>query len=131
MSDKNVSYTKDSFNELNARVARLCTPMISTGFVPLDDLMDGFENGKVYVIGGRPCMGKEGFMMSMILDITLKSRLPVLLFSTNRRKSEYVQRLQAIHCDIPTMHLFKGLLEDGEWDRLDKKTGSLLDAQLC
>ena len=75
-------------------------------------------------------MGKEEFMLSMIIDIIMESRLPVLMFSTNHQKTESVQKLIAIHCDIPVMHLFEGLLEPHEWDRLDKRAGEWVDAPL-
>ena len=74
---------KDCLCEVQASALKSSLQGISSGFKPLDDLTGGFENGKVYVIGGRPCMGKEEFMLSMIKDIILESKLPVLLFSTN------------------------------------------------
>lgn len=103
---------------------------VSSGFQVLDYLMGGFEKGKVYVIGGRPCMGKEELMLSMIDYILFESKSPVLLFSTNHLKSDYIQRLLAIHCDIPTWHLQQGALKPDEWERLDKVVGDLADAPL-
>ena len=134
MSDN--SYTnmremlKDCISDIEVRAANTGLPGISSGFQALDDLVGGFEKGKVYVIGGRPCMGKEEFMLSVIIDIIMESRLPVLMFSTNHQKAEYVQKLIAIHCDIPVMHLFEGLLEPHEWDRLDKRAGEWVEAPL-
>ncbi len=134
MSDN--SYTNmremlmDCISEIQVRAANTGLPGISSGFQALDELIGGFEKGKVYVIGGRPCMGKEEFMLSMIIDVIVESRLPVLMFSTNHQKSEYVQKLIAIHCDIPVMHLFEGLLEPHEWDRLDKRAGEWVEAPL-
>ena len=116
--------------EVQAEDAKSCLPGISSGFEPLDYLTGGFENGKVYVIGGRPCMGKEEFMLSMIIDIILESKLSVLMFSTNYMKPDYIQRLLAIHCDIPTLHLHHGLLEPHEWERLDKGVDIWVDAPL-
>lgn len=121
---------KDCLCEIQSRAANTSLPGISTGFKPIDDLTGGFENGKVYVIGGRPCMGKEEFMLSMIIDIVLESRLPLLMFSTNHKKLDYIQRLLSIHCDIPTTHLHQGFLECNEWERLDKEVGALIDAPL-
>lgn len=120
----------DSISDLRERAARTEELRIPTGFEPLDDLTGGFEKGKVYVIGGRPCIGKEEFMLSIMLDIIMESKLPVLLFSTNHHKADYIQRLLAIHCDIPVMHLFKCFLESHEWERLDKRAGELVDAPL-
>lgn len=131
-----ISYTnmrsmlKDCIGEIQKRAANIGIPGIPSGFQPIDDLLGGFEKGKVYVIGGRPCMGKEEFMLSMIIDIIIESKLSVLLFSTNHLKSDYVQRLLSIHCDIPIIHLFQGFLESHEWERLDKRVGSLVDAPL-
>jgi len=103
---------------------------ISSGFWRLDLLTDGFENGKVYVIGARPCMGKVSFMLSMIESIVLESKQPVLLFSTNHMKSDYVSRLLSIHCDITTSKLHNGWLAFHEWERLDKGVTCLVDAPL-
>ena len=120
----------DCISDVKESAAKTGVPGIPTGFQPLDDLIGGFEKGKVYVIGGRPCMGKEEFMLSMMINIILESKLPVLAFSTNHMKSDYIQRLLTIHCDIPVMHLFQGNLEIQEWKRLDKRLGDLLDAPL-
>ena len=121
---------KDCLCEVQASALKSSLQGISSGFKPLDDLTGGFENGKVYVIGGRPCMGKEEFMLSMIKDIILESKLPVLLFSTNHMKSDYVERILTIHCDIPTMLLHQGLLKKEEWEKVDKDVKTLADAPL-
>ena len=110
----------DCLHELQEKIAKESLSGISSGFRPLDYLTGGFENGKVYIIGGRPCMGKEEFMLSMIDNIIQKSKLPVLLFSTKKLKSEYFSRLLSIHCDIPTLDLHKGCLELHLWKKLDK-----------
>ena len=121
---------KNCICEIQERVKYSDLPGISSGFEQLDNLTGGLEDGKVYVIGGRPRMGKEELMLSMILDIILRSRCSVLLFSTNYMKPDYVQRLLSIHCNIPTTRLSQGFLEPHEWDRLDKNVNALVDAPL-
>jgi len=121
---------KDCLHEIEVKIAKESRSGISSGFRPLDDLTDGFENGKVYVIGGRACMGKEEFMLSMIDNIVQKSELPVLLFSTKKLKSEYFSRFLSIHCDIPTLDLNEGSLEPHLWKQLDKGIQSLDDETL-
>ena len=134
MSD--ISYTnmqemlKDCLCEVQTKAANDGILGIPSGFQPLDDLIGGFEKGKLYVIGGRPSMGKEEFMLSMIEEIILESKVPVLLFSTNYMKSDYIQRLLAVHCDIPVLHLHQGFLELHEWERLDKDVDALIYAPL-
>ena len=121
---------KDCMTQIQTTVKNDNAPDISSGFQDLDYMIGGFEKGKVYVIGGRPCMGKEEFMLSIILNIIIESKLPVLLFSTNNMKSDYIQRFLTIHCDIPILHLQQGLLELHDWERMDKKVGPLGDAPL-
>ena len=121
---------KDCLQEIEVKIAKESRLGISSGFQPLDDLTDGFENGKVYVIGGRACMGKEEFMLSMIDNIVQKSELPVLLFSTKKLKSEYFSRFLSIHCDIPTLDLNTGCLEPQQWKELDKGIQTLDDETL-
>ena len=121
---------KECISDVQDMAVKEGVPGIPSGFQALDDLTGGFEKGKVYVIGGRPRMGKEEFMLSMIIDIIVESKLPLLVFSTNHQKADYVQKLLAIHCDIPVMHLFEGCLEPHEWERLDKRGGEWVDAPL-
>lgn len=121
---------KDCICEVQANAINKDVPGISTGFSKLDKLTCGFEPGKVYIVGARPAMGKMAFMLSMIRDILLKSEVPVLMFSTNHMKSDYIYRLLSIHCDIQTLVLHKGWLKPWDWDRLDKRAPSLLDAPL-
>lgn len=90
----NISYSnmydmlKDCVSDVQANAKNKDVPGISSGFSNLDGLMCGFEPGKVYVIGARPAMGKMAFILSMIRDIILESKVPVLMFSTNRKISE-------------------------------------------
>ncbi len=121
---------KDCVSEVQENAKNKYLSGISTGFSNLDKLTCGFEPGKVYVIGARPAMGKMAFMLSMIRGITLVSSVPVLLFSTNHMKSDYIYRLLSIQCDIPTSQLHKGWLKPHEWDHLDKRTPSLLNVPL-
>lgn len=121
---------KDCLYEVQANAANSGIPGIPSGFQSLDDLTSGFERGKVYVIGGRPCMGKEELMLSMIRNITMESKMPVLLFSTNNMKSDYIERLLTIHSEIPTLRLHQGLLELYEWERIDQKVETLVEAPL-
>lgn len=121
---------KDCIDGVQKSAANIGVSGIASGFSDLDEQTDGFIKGKVYVVGGRPCMGKEEFMLSMINDIVFESRLPVLMFSTNNMGQDYVQRLLSIQCDISTSTIRRGMLKPDEWVRLDKGIGFLIDAPL-
>lgn len=120
---------KDCLCEIQAKASSLSMQGVPSGYCSLDDLTCGFENGKVYVIGGRPSMGKEEFMLSMIRNMIME-KVDVLLFSTNHMKRDYIYRLLSIHCNIPSLQLHKGYLETMEWERLDHEVDTLYDAPL-
>ena len=121
---------KDYITKMQTKLKDDKLVVVPSGFEELDQLTGGFENGKVYVIGGRPCMGKEELMLSMIESIVIGSKMPVLMFSTNSMESDYIQRFLAICCDIPSLHLHSGIMEMHEWERLDSRASYLVDAPL-
>ena len=116
--------------EVQSKTANIGVSGIPSGFESLDELTDGFKKGKVYIVGGRPCMGKEEFVLSMIRNIVVESKVPALLFSTNNMGQDYMQRLLSIHCDISTSLLQQGTLKYNEWEIIDKGIGTLVDAPL-
>lgn len=103
---------------------------ISSGFRQLDRRIGGFENGKVYVVGGRPSMGRDDFMLSVVDNILRHTELPILLFTTNKRKTDSFSRLMSIHFSIPTTKIYEGGLELEEWCRLDKGLKTIADVPL-
>ena len=120
---------KDCMLKIHDRVVKDEMSGVPSGFQQLDNNTDGFEKGKVYVIGGRPDIGKEDLILSMIINIITED-IPVLLFSTNHNMSDYVQRLLSIHCDIRTLCMHNGQMDAYEWERLDKNLDSIMYAPL-
>lgn len=51
----------------------------ATGYQALDDALDGFQNGRVYVIAGRTSMGKSAFALQLLW--LLAKTDPWLMFS--------------------------------------------------
>ena len=53
---------------------------IESGIEPLDILKKGWSRGEFCIIGGRPGMGKTGFILSIISNL-LDKNIPISLFS--------------------------------------------------
>lgn len=53
---------------------------IESGILPLDALKNGWYRGEFCIVGGRPGMGKKGFILSIISNL-LKKNIPVSFFS--------------------------------------------------
>ena len=59
---------------------RMGNTSIISGFERLDEVKQGWFLGELCVIGGRPSIGKTGFIMSLISNL-LNRNIPVSLFS--------------------------------------------------
>lgn len=69
-----IHYVIKSFEENNQTV-------INSGLKDLDDFTGGWYPGELCVVGGRPAMGKTGFILGVIANI-VSSKTPTALFSS-------------------------------------------------
>ena len=88
---------------------------ISTGLNGLDNLTAGMDGGELWLISGRPGMGKTATMLNMLLTGAKQSKTG-LFFSLEMNKQLLVERLLSINTGI---HLYP-----------DIRMGSLDDEQL-
>lgn len=65
---------------------------IQTGFKQMDDLIRGFRNSELIIIGGRPAMGKSTIGMNIAYNMAV-SKKKVVFFSLEMAKKELHQRL--------------------------------------
>ena len=71
---------------------RMENTSIMSGFERLDEVKQGWFLGELCVIGGRPSIGKTGFIMSFISNL-LNRNIPVSLFSaTDKLNKHFVTR---------------------------------------
>lgn len=88
---------------------------ISTGLTDLDTILDGgFYPSRVYVIGGRPGMGKSAIAMNMGLHAAING-FNILVFSYEMSATMLVKRLISSLSGIDSKKLKTGLLDDDEW----------------
>ena len=70
--------------------------LIFSGFSRLDELKQGWLKGELCVIGGRPTMGKTGFILSFISNLLIKN-IPASLFSaTDTLNESFLSRVLSI-----------------------------------
>ena len=75
------------------RENRIGNNSIMSGFDRLDKIKQGWFFGEFSVIGGRPSMGKTGFILSLISNLINKN-IPVSLFSATDKLDEcFISRI--------------------------------------
>lgn len=120
-----VSFTdalKESWDTLVKRVQSENKIAIGTGFKDLDYVTGGFMPGDLWVIAGRPGMGKSALMCNSILQ-----GYPTLVFSREMSRDSLVQRLISITSGVPVFNLRLGNLNKEQLDRVSDSIKKIKD----
>lgn len=91
---------------------------VPTGFYELDDLTNGFQNGDLVIIAGRPGMGKTAFILNVALHAVQKTGKAVLFFSLEMSGEQLVRRLLSTDARVDQNALQKGRLNAEKWEKV-------------
>lgn len=116
---------------------------IATGFSQLDRMMAGLHPGDLYIVAGRPGMGKTAFVLNLALNIA-RSRAPsasesdpygeqpaelpgfaVAFFSLEMPKEQLAARLLASEARVDMADIRKGRLQPRDWSKLTEAAARL------
>lgn len=100
---------------------------VPSGFIKLDEITSGWQNGELIVVGARTMVGKTAFVLSMLKQITIDYKIPALLFSPESSAKQVINRIMANVCEVPGEMIDSGKLPDDEWQVLDCMLQSLTD----
>ncbi len=92
---------------------------LATGFHDLDTLTAGLQPGNMFVVAGRPGMGKTALAMNIAANVARAGR-QVLIFSLEMTKTELGFRLVCAEARVPSQKLKAGLVDPKSWDRINK-----------
>ncbi len=90
-------------------------PGLSTGLTDLDRLLGGLQNGRLYVLAGRPAMGKSLLTLQIARQIATREQQRVLFASLEMSDSETAQRHLAAESGIDPERLHLGRIESDDW----------------
>jgi replicative DNA helicase len=90
---------------------------ISTGFPEIDRMLDGLKPGSLYVIAGRPSMGKSVMGINFIHS-AVKQNKSALLFTLEMSYDEVLRRLCATEQGLNSHHLQRANMSEDEWSQL-------------
>lgn len=103
---------------------------VPSGYSELDRVTAGWQPSDFIVIAARPGMGKTAFVLSMARNIAVEYKRPIAMFSLEMSSIQLVTRLISSETQLSSEKLRKGLLENYEWEYLNQKIGSLIEAPL-
>lgn len=100
-------------------------PGYQTGFYDLDSLLNGLQPGRLYIVAGRPGMGKSAFMGSVIRNVAERHNKPCALFSLEMQGGEVARRLLSAESQIEASRLMTGRLTQDQWEPMGQAMASL------
>lgn len=91
---------------------------IPTGYAGMDKYLGGLHPGDMIVLAARPSMGKTAFALAMSLNMALKEKKTVGVFSLEMGKEQLVDRMFASRLGVDSWKMQKGKLSDEDFSRM-------------
>ncbi|HEY3225426.1 MAG TPA: replicative DNA helicase [Planctomycetota bacterium] len=114
--------------DIHDRKARLLG--LATGFYELDDLLSGLQPSHLYIVAGRPSMGKTSLAMKIAENVAVDLKKPALFFSLEMAGAQIAQQMLCSHCRVDSHRLRSGMLSESEYQKLVLGSGALSEAQI-
>ncbi|MEP0841719.1 MAG: replicative DNA helicase, partial [Phycisphaerae bacterium] len=122
-------YLADIFRQIESRDGHYITG-VPSGFIELDDMMSGMQNGEMIVIAARPSMGKTAIGLNIAEHVTARAGKPAAFFSMEMSKQAIAQRLLCSRGRVDSHKLRRGMLSEFEIQQLAAAVGELENCPL-
>ena len=103
---------------------------LSTGLFELDDKINGLQPGHLYIVAGRPSMGKTSLALRIAEHVALEQGVPTAMFSLEMAGKLLTQVMLCAHCHVSMQNIQKGFLTTAERDKLLRAAGTFENAPL-
>lgn len=103
---------------------------IPTGYSDLDNMTAGFQNADLIIIAARPSVGKTALALNMGINMAVKYKLPIALFSLEMSKDQLAQRMLCSEAEIDAIRLKTASLPDTGWKKLTRALSKLSEAPI-
>jgi len=103
---------------------------LRTGFRELDSLTAGLQPSSLNVLAARPSMGKTAFALTIALNVALREKQPVGIFSLEMSALQLVTRMLCSEARVDMSRVRNGQLSDRDFQRLADSAGRMSDANI-
>ncbi|WP_185857205.1 replicative DNA helicase [Blattabacterium cuenoti] len=103
---------------------------VSSGFHKLDHITSGWQNSDLIILASRPGMGKTTFMLSMVRNIVVDQKIPIIIFSLEMSSIQLITKLISSETGISSEKIKRANLSQLDWKRLLYKTNNLKNIPL-
>ena len=103
---------------------------LATGYVDLDRMTSGLQQGELIVIAARPSMGKTALAMNIVEHVALNLKKAAAVFSMEMSGAQLTLRMIGSVGRVDQHKLRSGTFEETEWPKLVDAVGKLNDSQI-
>ena len=103
---------------------------LATGYVDLDRMTSGLQQGELIVIAARPSMGKTALAMNIVEHVALNLKKAAGVFSMEMSGAQLTLRMIGSVGRVDQHKLRSGTFEESEWPKLVDAVGKLNDSQI-
>ncbi len=103
---------------------------LATGFVDLDRMTSGLQEGELIIIAARPSMGKTALAMNFVEHAALDLKKAVAVFSMEMSGAQLAMRMIGSVGRFDQHELRTGTFKEEDWSRLVDAVGQLNDTQV-
>jgi len=122
---------KESFDRIESLYKeKKSFPGIPTHFKKLDEILGGLHKNDLIILAARPSLGKTSLSINICLNIALKEKIPVAIFSLEMSKEQIVERILESVANVNFHKLKTSLLSDDDWVKLGRAYGPLYEAPI-
>lgn len=119
-----------TITEIQAAAERHGLQGSPTGLVDLDRLTHGMAPGHLWIVAGRPGMGKSVCAVDFARSVALGHKRPVVFFTLEMTHTELMLRITAAEARVELQRLHNGGLTEQDWDRINTCYDHVKDAPL-
>lgn len=117
----------ETFDRIESRQGRDAGTLtgLDTGFLDLNEQLDGLHSGNLVIIAARPSMGKTSFAMNIAVRSALRTKKAILVFSLEVPKEQVVENALCATARVNAHKMRRGMLNDDDWPRLTNAANEL------
>ncbi len=137
ITDKKISSSAVELKSLVSRVYELIekgegkvVTGLATGFLELDELTCGLQNGEMIVVAGRPSMGKTALALNIAENMGIQEKIGVGVFSLEMSRNQLAERFLCSNSEVDAQLVRKGLLSVEQHQKLVETCGILSEAPI-
>jgi replicative DNA helicase len=103
---------------------------VKTGFGLIDHMIGSLLPGNLYIIAGRPSMGKTSFAMNIVANAALKNGDSCGVFSLEMTTNQLITRMIGSEAGIPVDKLFNGQVSESDQYKINPMAEKIANAPI-